>query len=410
MPEEHLIELSGFVAFEAGYLFEEDELISLRGVKRAMLNAPEGDIRIRLSSPGGVALAGSAIAAVLYPRRSDITVEILGMAGSAATLIALAGSRLEMTEGSFFMVHKTRGFMFGTDTDMLKEGEILGKLNTEYAQAYVRESNLTMDHVREAMLEETWYTAEEAVEAGFADAATEGSNAETEEAQANMARALAESPWSRYVALQNVPPELFIERRQEAPKVAKAARVPKKLDDPPNDPPTEPQGDPEPQGDADPRAGDDSSILVDAGEWSEMQATIKGLQAANATLTERVERHDTETASQRQESLIQAALRDGRIQPAMATFWREQLKEAEATTTKILAKLPKDPKFTPRGSSTTEIVDDEQGFEETAHGRTAVGEMGWDANTDDDEPDALKPKGKGKDEPNDDPGDDPEAE
>ena len=401
MPREHLIELMGFVAFEGGFWFDDDELITLRDLKSKMLDAPEGPIRVRLTSPGGVALAGTSIAAVMYPRRDDITVEVLGMAGSAASVIALAGSRLEMTAGSFLMIHEGRsGLSFGMSAaEHAKEAEILGKLNSEYAGIYASHSDLTVEAALEAMADETWYTAEEAVAAGFADEATEGSRVENEQARAQAAQALAESPWTRYVGLRRIPPELTVEPRQEAVMRRKRHQQQQAApQDPPNDPEDGDPQDGDPQ-DGDPQGGDPQGapatavvpqgmVLVSQTQLTELQASVNGLAKANERLTERLAKSEESDTKRRHADIVEGHLQRGAINPADRDFWLEQLAEAEASTVKILEKLPDDPSFKQRGSAITEM-DDGGEFHETTHGRQAAHEMGWDMTVDDDLPDAI---------------------
>lgn len=128
------------------------------------------DLTVRLNSGGGIATEGAAIHALLARRsgRTDVVVE--GIAASAASLIAMAGETVTMAEGSIMMIHDPSGITFGTSDDHAKSIEGLEALATAYARVYAGKSGLTAEQCREIMKRETWMTAAEAVDQGFADA------------------------------------------------------------------------------------------------------------------------------------------------------------------------------------------------------------------------------------------------
>lgn len=126
------------------------------------------DLTVRLNSGGGIATEGAAIHALLARRagRTDIVVE--GIAASAASLIAMAGETITMAEGAIMMIHDPSGFTFGTSGDHAKSIEGLEALATAYARVYAAKSGHSVEQCREIMKRETWLTAAEAVEQGFA--------------------------------------------------------------------------------------------------------------------------------------------------------------------------------------------------------------------------------------------------
>jgi len=126
-------------------------------------------IKLLLNSAGGNVFDGMAIYNLLAAFKSKISVEVLGIAASIASVIALAGHELTMGEGSYFMIHNPTGLCIGTAEDMRKVAEILEKIAGQIANVYTNNSNLDKDDVLQKMSEETWFTAEEAMEAGFAD-------------------------------------------------------------------------------------------------------------------------------------------------------------------------------------------------------------------------------------------------
>jgi len=128
----------------------------------------KNSIRLMINSPGGSVFDGIAIYNVISTVRQKVTVEVLGMAASIASVIALAGDELIMGEGSYFMIHKPWSVSMGTAADLRKDADLLDKIDEQMVAIYAQHTALTDEEISEAMAEETWYTADEAVEAGFA--------------------------------------------------------------------------------------------------------------------------------------------------------------------------------------------------------------------------------------------------
>lgn len=126
-------------------------------------------IRLLINSPGGDVFAGIAIYNILSSVRPKLTAEVVGLAASAASIVALAASSVVMGQASYFMIHDPWGVAIGTADDMLKMAETLESMRGQFADVYSERSDLERDEVLAAMDAETWYTAQEAVDAGFAD-------------------------------------------------------------------------------------------------------------------------------------------------------------------------------------------------------------------------------------------------
>lgn len=133
----------------------------------------EGDISVRLNSGGGYAAEGAAIHATLqaYPGNVDLVVD--GIAASAASLIAMAGDTISMSEGAVMMIHDPMNVTIGNSADHAKTIEELEAYAIAYARVYAARTGKTVDECREIMKAETWYAGEEAVAAGFADRTAE---------------------------------------------------------------------------------------------------------------------------------------------------------------------------------------------------------------------------------------------
>ena len=130
-----------------------------------------GDIRVSVNSPGGSVFDGIAIYSLLKERQERVKVEVYGLAASIASVIALAGNELVMREGSFFMLHDPWTLTMGDADEHRKSAEILDKIGGQIRDIYAGRTMWTDEELDAAMREETWLTATEAVEAGFADRA-----------------------------------------------------------------------------------------------------------------------------------------------------------------------------------------------------------------------------------------------
>ncbi|WP_158088817.1 head maturation protease, ClpP-related [Thermoactinospora rubra] len=126
-------------------------------------------ITLRVNSPGGAVFQGLAIANALRAHPATVTVRIEGLAASIASVIAIAGDRVVAAPNSMVMIHDASGGCVGPASEMAKMAEILDKISDNIADAYAAKAGGTRAEWRQRMLEETWYTAEEAVEAGLAD-------------------------------------------------------------------------------------------------------------------------------------------------------------------------------------------------------------------------------------------------
>lgn len=126
-------------------------------------------INVRITSPGGDVFDGIAMYHAIAEHRDRVTIEVDGVAASIASIIALAGSKLVMHEGTFYMIHDPWGIAVGTADDMRSRAGTLDAIADEMVGIYERHSNLSRDEIVAAMQAETWYTPDQAYQAGFAD-------------------------------------------------------------------------------------------------------------------------------------------------------------------------------------------------------------------------------------------------
>ena len=126
-------------------------------------------IDVRLNSPGGDVYDGIAILNALRAHKARITVYVDGLAASAASFIAMAGDEIIMRRNSEMMIHDASCFGGGNAGEMRKVADDLDRVSNNVASIYADRAGGTAEEWRAIMLAETWYTAQEAVDAGLAN-------------------------------------------------------------------------------------------------------------------------------------------------------------------------------------------------------------------------------------------------
>jgi ATP-dependent Clp endopeptidase proteolytic subunit ClpP len=126
-------------------------------------------IRLLINSPGGDVIEGMAVYNLLASIREKVSVEVVGLAASIASIIALAGKEKPVIhEGAFFMIHDPFAVSWGTADALRRDAAVLDKMTDSLVKIYQDASGLPEDEIREMMEVETWLSAEEAVSKGFA--------------------------------------------------------------------------------------------------------------------------------------------------------------------------------------------------------------------------------------------------
>lgn len=137
------------------------------------------NLRVRVNSPGGSVFEGIAIANALRSHPANVTIQVDGIAASIASVIAMAGDRIEMSPNTMLMIHDASGLCMGDASDMEEMAELLDLISDNIADAYTARAGGTREQWRERMRAETWYLPEDAVENGLADEATKTPTAGT---------------------------------------------------------------------------------------------------------------------------------------------------------------------------------------------------------------------------------------
>jgi ATP-dependent Clp endopeptidase proteolytic subunit ClpP len=126
-------------------------------------------IDLRLNSPGGSVFDGVAIHNTLLNHRARVDVTVDGVAASIASVIAMAGDTVTMGRGTRLMIHNPSGGVIGQAKDMRDMADILDELAKDIAGFYSARAGGSVDQWLASMDAETWYSAQEAVDAGLAD-------------------------------------------------------------------------------------------------------------------------------------------------------------------------------------------------------------------------------------------------
>lgn len=136
---------------------------------RSELNQGEGDIIVYINSPGGDCFAASQIYTMLTEYKGKVTIKIDGIAASAASVIAMAGDEVLMSQTALMMIHNPATMAFGNTDEMQKAIEMLNEVKESIINAYEKKTGLQRSHISRLMDAETWMNAKKAIELGFAD-------------------------------------------------------------------------------------------------------------------------------------------------------------------------------------------------------------------------------------------------
>jgi len=126
-------------------------------------------IHLRVNSPGGSVFDGTTIYNVIKQHKSKVIAHIDGLAASISSVIVLAADEVQMADNAFYMIHEPWSIMAGGADELRKEADLLDKVRGTIAKTYMDKTNKKEEEIFNLMREETWMTAEEALEHGFVD-------------------------------------------------------------------------------------------------------------------------------------------------------------------------------------------------------------------------------------------------
>lgn len=137
-------------------------------VRDALANAAGDDVVVIINSNGGDVQAGQEMYTALRAYEGNVTIRVYSLAASAASVVAMAGTS-EISPVAQLMIHNVSCIASGDHRDMEHTAQVLVSANEALAAAYVAKTGKSKDDVLALMAEETWFTAEQAVQEGFID-------------------------------------------------------------------------------------------------------------------------------------------------------------------------------------------------------------------------------------------------
>ena len=161
---ERTLFLSGTIASESWF----DDDVTPAMFKDELLSG-SGPITVWINSPGGDCIAASQIYTMLMDYKGDVTVKIDGVAASAASVVAMAGTKVLIAPTALMMIHNPATMAFGDHADMEKAIDMLSEVKESIINAYELKTGLSRVQLSHMMDDTTWMNAKRAVELGFAD-------------------------------------------------------------------------------------------------------------------------------------------------------------------------------------------------------------------------------------------------
>ena len=161
---ERTLFLNGTIAEESWF---DDEVTPQ--IFKDELNSGDGDITVWINSPGGDCVAAAQIYNMLMDYKGNVTVKIDGIAASAASVIAMAGTKVLVSPVSMLMIHNPATVAFGDTAEMQKAIAMLDEVKESIINAYEIKTGMSRAKISRLMDAETWMDANSAVEMGFAD-------------------------------------------------------------------------------------------------------------------------------------------------------------------------------------------------------------------------------------------------
>lgn len=136
---------------------------------RDLATIKTGRITVRINSPGGDVFDGLAIFNALSAHKAKIITRIEGLAASIASVVAMAGNKVQAYKSAMFMIHDPWVLAIGNQYDLRETADILEKISKNLLDIYADKSNVGKKDLKQMMKDETWMTAKEAQDQGFID-------------------------------------------------------------------------------------------------------------------------------------------------------------------------------------------------------------------------------------------------
>ena len=162
--------------------------VTVKRIDGALRAIGNRDVTVNINSPGGDVFEGIAIYNRLREHQGKVNVKVLGLAASAASIIAMAGDSIQVGASSFIMIHNAWVLAVGNRHDMREIADFLEPFDRALADVYVARTGQELESVQAAMDAETWFSGSQAVEKGYADALLAADEVVEDTAQAAVAK------------------------------------------------------------------------------------------------------------------------------------------------------------------------------------------------------------------------------
>lgn len=137
----------------------------------AILRKADGAaVTVNINSGGGDFFEGLAIHSLLSEYEGDVNVRVLGLAASAASIVAMAGKNIEVAKSGFIMIHNAWTMAIGNKDDFTTISDMLAKFDKSMAELYAKKTGLDEKKIAKMMAEETWISGQESLDLNFASA------------------------------------------------------------------------------------------------------------------------------------------------------------------------------------------------------------------------------------------------
>lgn len=152
--------------------------ITAKRVAGILRNIGDKDVTVKINSPGGDVFEGIAIYNLLKEHKGSVTVQVLGLAASAASIIAMAGNDIQIARSGFLMIHNAWFVVAGDRNELRDFAEFLEPFDKAIAEVYAARNGADVKEIMKAMDSETWMNGSEAINQGYADSLLESDEAD----------------------------------------------------------------------------------------------------------------------------------------------------------------------------------------------------------------------------------------
>jgi len=152
-----------------GMDFWTGEGVTAKRIAGALRSIGEKDVTVNINSPGGDLFEGMAIYNLLREHKGNVTVKVLGLAASAASIIAMAGDEVQIARAGFLMVHDTWAVTAGNRHELRDVADILEPFDLAMSDIYAARTGIEIKAIQKKMDAETWINGSAAVDEGWAD-------------------------------------------------------------------------------------------------------------------------------------------------------------------------------------------------------------------------------------------------